>query len=452
VSLENDDIKDQKLYLLMDVLKKEVINDLMMNLKPNRDQNQFTSEYYAFDLLYEDLRPIFSKSKVYRKVVKRMADFEFVNSNKGRMIYLLNRSTALTAENLIALTFLRVRESIQLNKNFAARYLPPGYSPNYKLLDRIFNADYRLLENLIFEKDIVYTSTCILGGVTGPVGRYKIGNYEIEIRAISSEEPNLREVRASYKRVINKEQVIFARRTIWWDSDNAKDEFLELVAILGLMNPNLRISPLYPKMEIELLTFPFQDYYSNEKIKIEALARAEYSYMMNGFECLDISKQIRNVEGLWQEINSLGGNERDRIMSALRRFAMGTLRRNLNDSIVDYATSLEALLIEREANPEISYRLRLRSAVLTKDPLKTMKFIGKLYDWRSKTLHRNTKIDEDSAGFLFDARAVLSEIFQEYVRISLSSGNETAISAIDKAIIDNAQSKLPGEKDPDRGN
>ncbi|MCL5873827.1 MAG: HEPN domain-containing protein [Candidatus Thermoplasmatota archaeon] len=419
----------------MDSLRSEIVPTLKSNLTAIRDSGDFIIEYFSFGPLFRDLQPRFRNGKSFSKATKRIAGSEFVRTNLGKKIYLQNRSANLTPENLIALTFFRTRERILQSKDAEERSGFSGDFLDYNSLSEIFEQDYLMLESLLFDPNITYTSNCILDGVTGSAGKYRIGEFDIEVKALSGKDTDLTIARVGRKHIVSKEKTIFTEKQEMWDTGSAQDDFLELVAIFNMLNPDNLVFLHDPKVTIDLLTLT-EDKRSTiyEKVRIEALARAERDWESLGRKRLNLTERLIDGQRLWQMIQSLNNKDKDRIDSAIRRYAIGTLRANPTDSTVDFAVALETLLFERDTYKEISYKLRMRAGVLTNNFEETYEIVNTLYKRRSGVLHSNASFDDDSREFLIKVRHVVSEMFIKAIEISSSSRDKSLLYYLDEAL------------------
>lgn len=428
----------------MDSLREELVTHMKNNSALNLHNLPFIIEFYSFDPLFFTLQSIFSNNRHYSRTVRLLAGYEFVRINSGKKIYLQNRSALLTPENLIAMTFFRIRESILQSKDIQSRSGNSQYFPDYVSLREIFEQDYMLLEDLLLNPSVTFTSSCFLNGVTGATGIYKIGEFDIEVKALSEEDANLTVARAERKHVVSKERVIFTEKQVLWDDDAIKDDFLELVAIFDMLNPDDLVFLHTPKVKMDLLTLAKDeksvDFFDNARIK--GLAQAQKDSVIIGRKLFNLSERLSDAQRLWHMIHSLNEKDKDRIYSAIRRYSIGALRNNLTDSTVDFAVALETLLLEHGSYPEISYRLKLRAGILTAKSEETPEIVKNLYDRRSRALHDNAKFEEDSIEFLGKVRRVLSEIFMEVIRISSSSRDKSVLSYLDNAIVTRGKENL----------
>lgn len=105
-------------------------------------------------------------------------------------------------------------------------------------------------------------------------------------------------------------------------------------------------------------------------------------------------KEIEEFLILWNKIYTLTPEKIPHFLEvALRRFADGTLRPNLEDQIIDLLISAEAIYLSSGGTDqgELKYRLAHRAALfLESDPIKQkeiFKFMKNAYDIRSKFVH-----------------------------------------------------------------
>ena len=400
----------------MTLLYEEVVISLMESAKNDKIGENSVFENYSFEPLRESLKPIFERSKVYPELIKIIGEVPFVTKNFDREMKFPRRAAKLTASNIVVLTFLRVREIFTMVDSSHLESNSKHLRIYREKADRIYRRDYHLLEKLLYMEDFLYTTECILMGVIGKIGSYKAGPYEVVISPVSNKSNDLLLANVKREHKLKRDDTLFTEDRKYWEKIEVEEDFLELVAIINLIKPDLGASISQPNLKVDLLTFSdIENRSYAESNWIEGIAISQKTLLETGYELFDISKYSKELNAFWDQVHILGDEERDRIISAMRRFGIAILRKNPNDSIVDFSTVLDGLLIGTEERSDISYRIRLRGSVLTEKPEENYDFIKKLYDSRSRILHQNISFRGEANDYIRKAKVTLSEIIHEGV-------------------------------------
>lgn len=98
--------------------------------------------------------------------------------------------------------------------------------------------------------------------------------------------------------------------------------------------------------------------------------------------------------------SKLSGKTRKMMNGAINRLNLACARDDPSDAVVDTAISLEAMLGDAADKTELTYRLKLRAALLTEPGLAEReiirKLVGDLYSVRSKVVHTGLSSNSDS--------------------------------------------------------
>ena len=137
----------------------------------------------------------------------------------------------------------------------------------------------------------------------------------------------------------------------------------------------------------------------------------------------------------WKEINTKSVSDKHFLSVAIRRFSQSIEREDVEDKIIDYLISAEALFLSSGGSfeGELKYRLSHRAAMFieseTEKQRNIFKFMQKAYDVRSAIVHgRTAKFPKKKD----DSQYTLDEFCQDvenYLRFALNKGIELASTA-----------------------
>ena len=121
---------------------------------------------------------------------------------------------------------------------------------------------------------------------------------------------------------------------------------------------------------------------------------------------------------------SLDSKEKDILRIALHRLNMARRRADPGNKAIDGAICLEALLGDKDNKNELTYRLRLRSAMLLGSNLterrRIKKAVNDFYGLRSKVVHGGTIKPEDMIEYINvaeDGLAICSHVIEKIIQI-----------------------------------
>jgi hypothetical protein len=108
---------------------------------------------------------------------------------------------------------------------------------------------------------------------------------------------------------------------------------------------------------------------------------------------------LEKIPTLWKQYLKLSAADQRRVDVAIGRLSLATARKMPGDALVETAISLEAVLSDAGNKDELTYRLRLRAALLLGTSLESRKEIKKLvsdlYAERSSIVHGNVPNKQD---------------------------------------------------------
>lgn len=159
------------------------------------------------------------------------------------------------------------------------------------------------------------------------------------------------------------------------------------------------------------------------------LALGRHSYYLS-------FKEITNFIKFWRKFQGIIDNKDHYLQVPLRRMQRSGIRQEREDSIIDCVIGLESLLGTKSEQTEISYRFRVRGAVLLAkrriERPKYMDHLKELYNLRSSIAHgthvANKKIDEYLPFAEESLRSIWKWFFKHYYS---DTNNEEGIDNID---------------------
>jgi hypothetical protein len=151
-----------------------------------------------------------------------------------------------------------------------------------------------------------------------------------------------------------------------------------------------------------------------------------------------LSQEVGDLIKLWNKYNSYDFNKNRSVDIAIRRFNYAYEKKMVEDKLIDYIITLEALFLKEEENNELNYRIALRTALFIgskKQEINQIREnIKKAYDIRSKIVHGSSKIKHEKL-------QELTYKMEEYDRLSirkflfLNKGTKEEIEKIEKDIL-----------------
>ena len=103
--------------------------------------------------------------------------------------------------------------------------------------------------------------------------------------------------------------------------------------------------------------------------------------------------EIEKAKCLYEKLDGLNSNDREKLQIAIERWIMSKSERNRIDKIIDLGIAFESLyLSDIDVKTELSFRLRLHASwhlgENEEDRKALMKEFKEIYDWRSKIVHK----------------------------------------------------------------
>lgn len=151
-------------------------------------------------------------------------------------------------------------------------------------------------------------------------------------------------------------------------------------------------------------------------------------------------REIPHFVRFWKAFRHLMEEDRHYLQLPIRRLRMGGARRQQEDALVDYVVGLEALLGTKDERAELSYRFRVRGAVVlaaTRGERKQhLNLLKKLYDLRSLIVHGQPISSEILGDALPTAEDALRRVWAWYFkRWGRESDNQAAVDDIDRKLV-----------------
>ncbi|MGD1955369.1 MAG: hypothetical protein ACFBZ9_09075, partial [Sphingomonadales bacterium] len=141
------------------------------------------------------------------------------------------------------------------------------------------------------------------------------------------------------------------------------------------------------------------------------------SYQYPDFSSIRNKWQINTeIKGIFEQYKNFDQKSINRIDTAIDRLNFACAHSNRGSSIIDAAIALETLLGDQGSRQELSYRLKLRCALLMKNDLEERKkisnFVRELYAKRSQMVHQG-QITITEANFTRDAVNLVSSVIKK---------------------------------------
>jgi len=157
------------------------------------------------------------------------------------------------------------------------------------------------------------------------------------------------------------------------------------------------------------------------------------SFMRNKFQLIENEKD--NFLEFWKVYDGLNIPEKHYLSVAIRRFSQANERTNIEDKIIDYLISAEALFLSSGGSfqGELKYRLSHRAAMFieneTEKQRKMFKFMQRAYDVRSAIVHGAApKLPKKEDGSQFTLEEFCQEI-EGHLRFSINKTIKIASTA-----------------------
>jgi hypothetical protein len=147
-------------------------------------------------------------------------------------------------------------------------------------------------------------------------------------------------------------------------------------------------------------------------------------FIINNFQLIE--KEKREFFVFWNLYKNINISEKHFLSVAIRRFSQAHERESIEDKIIDFLISAEALFLsssDGNIQGELKYRLSHRAAMFIEDETekqrKIFKFMQKAYDVRSAIIHGATpKFPKKEDGTAYTLDEFCNEV-EEYLRYSL---------------------------------
>lgn len=136
-----------------------------------------------------------------------------------------------------------------------------------------------------------------------------------------------------------------------------------------------------------------------------AIAIRSYPSILEGYQIKERSLSLsrKDVDAIAEIWKSLESSTHNSLAVATKRLNLAYLRNTEEDSIIDIVIGLETLLVQDSGQGEISHKLASRMAILVKlfpfelySPRKVFSICKKLYAYRSKVAHGDSKAEKHS--------------------------------------------------------
>jgi hypothetical protein len=130
--------------------------------------------------------------------------------------------------------------------------------------------------------------------------------------------------------------------------------------------------------------------------------------------------EVNNVALVWvDQYLQLADDVKKVCDIAIERLNLARRRRSPGDKAIEGAICLEALLGD-ERSEELTYKLKLRSALLLETDIdqrkKIKKTVGSFYKLRSKTVHGRSKSVQDAEAIASEGLIICSRVLQAIVK------------------------------------
>lgn len=147
------------------------------------------------------------------------------------------------------------------------------------------------------------------------------------------------------------------------------------------------------------------------------------SFIQNKFQL--VKDEIDDFLEFWESFRGLDISKYKFISVAIRRYSQSNERENIEDKIIDYLISAEALFLSSTSNfqGELKYRLSHRAAMFIENEAENQRevfqFMQKAYDVRSDIVHgRKLKLPKKGDGTLYSLDE-FSDVIETHLRLFL---------------------------------
>ncbi len=152
------------------------------------------------------------------------------------------------------------------------------------------------------------------------------------------------------------------------------------------------------------------------------------------------SKEIPAFRRFWQNFKKIMEQDQHYLQVPIRRLRAAGTRTQKEDALVDYVIGLEALLGTAGEKTEMSYRFRIRGAVLLakyrSERRGHLRLLGELYNLRSRIVHGQTVSNEELERALPKAEGALRTVWRWYFdRYADKIDNAAGIKEIDEKLV-----------------
>ncbi len=151
-------------------------------------------------------------------------------------------------------------------------------------------------------------------------------------------------------------------------------------------------------------------------------------------------KEVTGFVGFWEKFRRIMEADKHYIQIPVRRLRTASTRAEREDALVDYVIGLESLLGADDERTELSYRFRVRGAVvLSKEKNERRRYLRdlrSLYDLRSRIVHGGTVSNNEVEKFLPTAEDFLRRIWMWYFdNWTDEVNNKAALAWIDEELV-----------------
>jgi len=152
-------------------------------------------------------------------------------------------------------------------------------------------------------------------------------------------------------------------------------------------------------------------------------------------------EESRKFRWFWRRFLNVMERPQHYLQVPIRRHGVAGTRSEKEDALVDYVIGLEALLGKDDERTELSYRFRVRGAVVLagngrRDRKKYLRDLRELYNLRSRIVHGQPLRPEDLDTYLPIAEEALRRVWNWYFRRWYEEdSNEAGIESIDADLV-----------------
>lgn len=424
-----------EIRLLIEDIRPELEKEFFQN-----NESESLMRHLHYSPCIDNIEELIVGDPHFQRCKKVLSEFELFKTHGGNRIFLDRKLVDVSPFSFVAVLLDYVISDFT-NTGSLLGMTNTSADKLIEVADKRLKYGFYLLYEFITANEITYEAECIVSNVITEVDMFRLANCEL----VADDNIVLAKRVSRLKIEELLESNLKYRRTLpWWQAD-ADDSFGELMGLLKIANPSVTFVP--HKARFRLTFFGSMDsFVPNDAL--EKIERSAYRNVANGFS--RVTSQLRitsevasNLNTLWTTINDVG-KSRERILSSMRRLAIAMRRSlgNTSDSIVDYITALEGLLVHDENHDNISYKIRLRTSVLLEGKYDSYDVIGKAYSVRSVILHTN-KVDfgnGDNFELWRKLDFITSKAIMEFIKLAKSLGpHDDVIGHLDKLIIASAR-------------